>query len=210
MNPIEMFAWLTDPNGLMAVLAQNWMLGTAIVVLIIFAETGFVIFPFLPGDSLLFATGAFLGIAGINPIVSIVALILAAILGDSVNYSTGRSALLRDRLLKRVNPAHVQQARAYFERYGALTIVIARFIPIVRTVVPFVAGLSQMPRATFVSYNVVGGVLWCGSLTTAGYFLGGIPWVRANLHWVSVIIIVLSILPIAIKGLAWLRNRRRA
>ena len=123
---------------------------------------------------------------------------------------TRLSALLRDRLLKRVNPAHVQQARAYFERYGALTIVIARFIPIVRTVVPFVAGLSQMPRATFVSYNVVGGVLWCGSLTTAGYFLGGIPWVRANLHWVSVIIIVLSILPIAIKGLAWLRNRRRA
>ena len=207
MTPIEFFSWLTDPNGLMGMLADNWILGTAIVALVIFAETGFVVLPFLPGDSLLFATGAFLGIGGVNPLISVVVLILAAIVGDAINYSTGRSKMFGERLAKRINPEHIQQAHDYFERYGAMTVVVARFIPIVRTVVPFVAGLSHMSRTTFFTYNIVGGVLWAGGLTLAGYFLGAIPWVQENLHWVSVIIIVLSVAPLVPKVLSWLRKK---
>ena len=202
-----MFAWLTSENGLMALLAQNWVLGTLIIALIIFVETGLVIMPFLPGDSLLFAAGAFLGLAGIDPLTSIAIITAAAIAGDALNYTIG-SSRWPEAGAQPMDQARAHGARAeYFARFGAMTITVARFVPIVRTLAPFVAGLSQMPRGRFYAYNVVGGVVWCSSMMLAGYWLGSIPWVRANLHWVSVIIIGLSLIPVALQ---WLQVRRLA
>ena len=201
-----MFAWLTSEQGLMALLAQNWVLGTCIIAAINFIETGLVVMPFLPGDSLLFAAGAFLGLAGIDPIVSLAVITAAAIAGDALNYAIASSRWGQKLAHSRwVKPDHLERARSYFARYGAMTITVARFVPIVRTLAPFVAGLSQMPRRTFFIYNVIGGVVWCGSMILAGYWLGSIPWVRTNLHWVSVIIIGLSLIPVALQ---WLHLRR--
>ncbi len=202
MNPIEWFAWLTRPDGLMAVLSSNWLLGSLIVAAIVFLETGLVVLPFLPGDSLLFATGAFLGVAGVSPLPSLAMITLAAIAGDALNYSLGRSRTLGGRLLARIPPAHAAQARAYFSRYGGMTVTLARFIPIVRTVAPFVAGLTHMPARGFAVFNVLGAIAWTGSLIMLGYLLGAIDWVRANLHWLSLAIVLLSVGPIAVKLLA--------
>jgi len=210
MSIPELFSWLTSEHGLMALLAQNWVLGTAIIAAVIFVETGLVVMPFLPGDSLLFAAGAFLGLAGIDPAISLATIIAAAIAGDALNYTIGSSfwgqRLARSRWVK---PEHMARARAYFARYGAMTITVARFVPIVRTLAPFVAGLSQMPRRTFYAYNVIGGVLWCSSMLLAGYWLGSISWVRANLHWVSLIIIGLSLIPVALQFLQVRQLRHR-
>ncbi|WP_447919704.1 VTT domain-containing protein [Achromobacter aegrifaciens] len=210
MSITEVFSWLTSEHGLMALLAQNWVLGTAIIAAVIFVETGLVVMPFLPGDSLLFAAGAFLGLAGIDPAISLAAITAAAIAGDALNYTIGSSSWGQRLAGSRwVKPEHMERARAYFARYGAMTITVARFVPIVRTLVPFVAGLSQMPRRTFYMYNVIGGILWCSSMILAGYWLGSIPWVRANLHWVSVIIIGLSLIPIALQFLQVRQLRHR-
>ncbi|WYX36771.1 VTT domain-containing protein [Achromobacter xylosoxidans] len=206
MSITEMFAWLTSEQGLMALLAQNWVLGTCIIAAIVFIETGLVVMPFLPGDSLLFAAGAFLGLAGIDPLASLAAITAAAIAGDGLNYAIASSRWGQKLAHSRwVKPDHLKRARDYFARYGAMTITVARFVPIVRTLAPFVAGLSQMPRRTFFIYNVVGAIAWCGSMLLAGYRLGSIAWVRANLHWVSVIIIGLSLVPVALQ---WLQIRR--
>ncbi|CAB3628941.1 VTT domain-containing protein [Achromobacter pestifer] len=209
MSMTELFSWLTSEHGLMALLAQNWVLGTFIIAGVIFVETGLVVMPFLPGDSLLFAAGAFLGLAGIEPWVSLAVITAAAIAGDAVNFMIASSSwgqrLARSRWIK---PAHMARARDYFSRYGAMTITVARFVPIVRTVAPFVAGLSQMPRRTFYAYNIVGAVLWCASMLLAGYWLGSIAWVRANLHWVSVIIIGLSLIPVVVQCLQVRQLRR--
>lgn len=195
----------------MALLTQNWVLGTVIIAAVIFVETGLVVMPFLPGDSLLFAAGAFLGVAGIDPLVSLAVITAAAIAGDALNYTIASSRfgqrLAHSRWIK---PAHLERARDYFARYGAMTITVARFVPVVRTLAPFVAGLSQMPRRTFYAYNVIGGVLWCSLMVMAGYWMGSIPWVRANLHWVSVIIIGLSVIPMGLHGLQVRRQAARS
>lgn len=193
----NLFIWLSSEQGLMALLAENWVLGTLTVAGVIFIETGVVIMPFLPGDSLLFATGAFLGLVDVNPAMPLVVITVAAIVGDAVNYSVGRSAL-GQQIIRRgwVKPHHMAKTQAYFERYGALTITVARFIPIVRTVAPFVAGLSHMHPRKFAAYNVIGAVIWCTSLILAGYWLGTIPWVRSNLHWFSLGIVAISVLPV--------------
>ena len=209
MSITEMFAWLTSEQGLMALLAQNWVLGTGIIAAIVFIETGLVVMPFLPGDSLLFAAGAFLGLAGIDPLASLAAITAAAIAGDALNYAIASSRWGQKLAHSRwVKPDHLKRARDYFARYGAMTITVARFVPIVRTLAPFVAGLSQMPRRTFFIYNVVGAIAWCGLMLLAGYWLGSITWVRANLHWVSVIIIGLSLVPVALQWLQMRRMRR--
>lgn len=207
----ELFTWLTSEQGLMALLTQNWVLGTVIIAAVIFVETGLVVMPFLPGDSLLFAAGAFLGVAGIDPLVSLAVITAAAIAGDALNYTIASSRfgqrLAHSRWIK---PAHLERARDYFARYGAMTITVARFVPVVRTLAPFVAGLSQMPRRTFYAYNVIGGVLWCSLMVMAGYWMGSIPWGRANLHWVSVIIIGLSVIPMGLHGLQVRRQAARS
>ena len=177
----------------------------ALLFAIIFTETGVVVAPFLPGDSLLFVAGALCVTEGMSLPLLIVLLVVAAILGDAVNYSVGRwfgDALIhRTRL---ISPEKLQYTQHIFEKHGPKTIVIARFLPIVRTMAPFVAGFSGMQAKRFLTYNVSGGVLWVVSLTVAGYLFGNIPLVKNNLTAVILLIIFLSILPGII---AYLRAR---
>lgn len=198
MLPTGLLSWLSSDQGLMAVLAQNWLLGTCLIACIVFVETGLVVMPFLPGDSLLFAAGAFLGLTGTSPLAPIAIIAFAAIAGDATNYGIGRSSLGQTIVRKDwVKPKHLAQTREWFDRYGGMTITIGRFIPIVRTLAPFLAGLSGMPARQFALYNVVGGLLWCSLLMTAGVWLGKIVWVREHLSWLSFVIVALSLLPVA-------------
>ena len=172
----------------------------AILFAIIFSETGFVVTPFLPGDSLLFVAGAIAASgAGLNVHLVAVTLIVAAVLGNSVNYAIGRwlgGTFFKDRGSRWLNPAHLEKAHAFYERHGGKAVVISRFLPIVRTYVPFVAGMAAMSAKTYTAYNVAGGVLWVGLLTYAGYFFGNIPWIKGNLTAIIVGIVVVSLLPL--------------
>jgi len=180
----------------------------AILFAIIFSETGFVVTPFLPGDSLLFVAGAIAASgAGLNVHLVAVTLIVAAVLGNSVNYAIGRwlgGTFFKDRGSKWLNPAHLEKAHAFYERHGGKAVVISRFLPIVRTYVPFVAGMAAMSAKTYTAYNVAGGVLWVGLLTYAGYFFGNIPWIKGNLTAIIIGIVVVSLLPLVY---AYFKNR---
>lgn len=182
--------------------------------LIIFAETGLVVTPFLPGDSLLFAIGAVTANTG-SPIdigTTAVLLIVAAILGDAVNYAAGYVigprvfSSERSRLL---NKKHLMRAHEFYEQYGGLTIILARFMPIVRTFAPFVAGIGQMSYPRFALYNVIGGVAWVASFLFAGWWFGGLETVQKNFHYVIGVIIVISVLPPIIEAMR-VRMRRPA
>jgi len=180
-----------------------------ILFLIVFCETGLVVTPFLPGDSLLFVAGAIAAAGGMNIHLLVVLLIIAAILGDAVNYSIGHyigPRVLRDRNSRWLNPKHLERAHAFYERHGGKTIIIARFVPIVRTYAPFVAGAASMPYPRFALYNISGAVLWVTSLGYAGYFFGNIPVIKDNLTLVIITIIILSILPGVVE---YLRHRNR-
>ena len=169
-----------------------------ILFLIIFCETGLVVAPFLPGDSLLFVTGALAGAGMLDPTYLIVSLTLAAILGNTVNYWVGRYAgpavfhNEKSRLFKR---EHLERTQRFYDKHGGKTIVITRFMPIIRTFAPFVAGIGKMPHARFQLYNVTGGLLWVGSLVLAGIWFGDAEFVKNNLTAVIFGIIFLSILP---------------
>lgn len=181
----------------------------AILAALIFAETGLVVFPLLPGDSLLFLAGTVIAAAGLNVHVMVAVLIAAAIAGDSVNYSIGR--FVGPRVFQRpdsrwLRREHLLRTQRFYDRYGGVTIIIARFVPIVRTFAPFLAGVASMPYARFLAYNVVGGVLWIASLAYAGYFFGNIPWVKQNLTLIVMGIIVVSLIPAAV---TFLRERSR-
>jgi membrane-associated protein len=190
----------------------------ALLFLIIFAETGLVVTPFLPGDSLLFTTGA-LAATGILDIRLAAALIaVAAILGDAVNYSIGhfvgpRVFTAEDRRSfwhRMLNRDHLMKAHAFFERHGGKAIVLGRFVPIVRTFVPFVAGAGSMSYPQFAFYNVTGGLLWVGLCVGAGYAFGNVPVVKENFELVVVAIVFISVLPIAWGYLISRLERRRA
>ncbi len=164
---------------------------------IIFAETGFVVTPFLPGDSLLFAAGAFAAKGVINVYWIIILLLIAAIVGDSVNYAIGnyigpRVFTEKMRFLKK---EHLDKTHAFYEKHGGKTIILARFIPIIRTFAPFVAGVGSMTYSKFIIYNVVGALIWVPLFTFGGYFFGNLPFVEKNFEWVILIIIFLSIVP---------------
>ncbi len=170
---------------------------------IIFAETGLVITPFLPGDSLLFAAGAISSMpaAELNLWVLMGVLIVAAVLGDFVNYNVGKFAspkvfLEGNRFFKK---SHLEKTQKFYAKYGGKTIILARFIPIVRTFAPFVAGVGMMPYGTFVFYNIIGALCWVVSFTSAGYYFGNLPQVKSNFHYIILAIIVLSILPAIIE-----------
>jgi membrane-associated protein len=179
----------------------RWIYG--ILFLIVFAETGLVVTPFLPGDSLLFVVGALAAAGGMTIGLVIAVLIAAALCGDNCNYWIGRWT--GTRLLGRwINPVYLQRTHDFYERHGGKTIVIARFMPIVRTYVPFVAGLGAMPYLRYLGFCAVGALAWVGSICSAGYFFGNIPAVKANLTLVILAIILLSISPGLI---AWLRSR---
>ena len=181
-----------------------------ILFLIVFCETGLVVTPFLPGDSLLFAVGTFAALGALDPGVAMAVLTAAAILGDSVNYSIGARVgprVFRQEGTRFLNRRHLERTHEFYERYGAKTIVIARFVPIVRTFAPFVAGIGLMRYGRFLFYNVAGALLWILSLVMGGYLFGNIPLVRRNFSLVILAIIVLSILPGVIE--VW-RQRSRA
>jgi membrane-associated protein len=170
---------------------------------IIFAETGLVITPFLPGDSLLFMAGALAALGQLSVWLLLALLFVAAVLGDTVNYAVGQflgPRLFRggrsSRFLKK---EHLDRTHAFFEKHGAKTIIIARFVPIVRTFAPFVAGMGSMSYGRFVLYNVVGAAIWVGVCVTAGYFFGNLPFVRRNFSLVVLAIIVVSLVPAVVE-----------
>jgi membrane-associated protein len=189
----------------------NWTY--LVLVGIVFCETGLVVTPFLPGDSLLFAAGAFAALGLLDLRWLLVLLTAAAIAGDSVNYWTGKALgprLARGKGFRLIRQQHLERTHAYFERYGGRTILIARFVPIVRTIAPFVAGVGTMTYRRFMAYNVVGGVLWVASCTLAGYFFGNLPVVRDNFTLVILGIVAVSLVPGLIEVLRARRERNRA
>lgn len=178
-----------------------------ILFLIIFCETGLVVTPFLPGDSLLFAAGALAATTGtLNPVILFVLLSIAAILGDTVNYTIGHyfGMKLFDWKLPFLKKEHLDRTHAFYEKYGGKTIIMARFVPIVRTFAPFVAGIGRMTYSYFLSYNVIGGLIWIALFTFGGYYIGNIPIIKDNFSIVTVLIILISVLPIAYE---MIRNR---
>jgi membrane-associated protein len=192
-------AWLVQNYGV-------WVY--AILFAIVFCETGLVVLPFLPGDSLMFVCGA-LAAAGILDFgLLVLVLVAAAVIGDSVNYAFGRYVgpkIFSSTESRWLNRQHLDRAHAFYEHHGGKAIVIARFVPIIRTYAPFVAGIGAMHYPRFLAYNVGGAVLWVVSLALAGYFFGNIPWVKQNLTLVIMGIIVLSMVPLVVE---WLRHRK--
>ena len=179
-----------------------------LLFLIVFAETGLVVTPFLPGDSLLFVAGTLAAAGGMDVVWLCAVLSVAAILGDTVNYWIGSwfgTRLFHDnaRWLKR---EYLDRTHQFYERHGGKTIILARFVPIVRTFAPFVAGMGRMSYLKFFAYNVVGGLIWVFSLVLAGFYFGNLPWVKANLTLVIIGIVIASITPGIIE---YLRHRRR-
>ena len=173
-----------------------WIYG--ILFLIIFCETGLVVMPLLPGDSLLFAAGSIAAIGKMNIHLMVVLLIIAAILGDAVNFMVGKyfgEKLFSNPNSKIFKQSHLQKTQQFYAKHGGKTIILARFIPIVRTFAPFVAGMGHMTYHHFLAYNVIGGVLWVTIFSYLGYFFGNLPIVKDNLSLVLVAIIVLSVLP---------------
>jgi membrane-associated protein len=189
----------------------GWLYVALFVV--IFCETGLVVTPFLPGDSLLFAVGALCAVDG-SPLqigVILPLLIVAGVLGDAVNYSVGRHIgprVFTSESSWLLNKKHLQRTQGFYERYGGKTIIIARFIPIIRTFAPFVAGIGQMRYRRFFSFNVVGAILWVGLFVPAGYVFGNVPFVKKQFHYVILAIIVLSVLPAVIEVARGWRARR--
>ncbi len=182
-----------------------------ILFLIIFCETGLVVTPFLPGDSLLFAVGALTARPdGLSFWIIVTTLSAAAIIGDSVNYWIGYflGNKLQQRFPRLIKPEHIRQTHEFYERYGGKTIIIARFVPIIRTFAPFVAGVGKMTYSRFMLFNVTGALLWIGLLVPAGYFFGNLEFVRKNFSLVVLAIIFLSILPAVVEILRE-RNRLR-
>lgn len=185
-----------------------WVYG--LLFLIVFCETGLVVLPFLPGDSLLFVAGTLAGAGMLEPLTLVFGLAAAAILGDTVNYSIGKRigpAAFRGEHTRLFKREHLIKTQLFYERHGGKTIIIARFLPIIRTFAPFIAGVAEMAYSRFLAYNMAGGAAWVGAFVTAGFFFGDIPVVRDNLTAVILGIIVISLLPGIIH---FLRHKRSA
>lgn len=187
-----------------------WVYGLLFAV--IFVETGLVVMPFLPGDSLLFVAGAIAAVGTMNLPLLMALLAVAAVLGDAVNYAAG--SYFGPRVFgweqsRLFNKAAFERTHAFYERHGGITIIVARFLPFVRTFAPFVAGVAQMSYARFALYNVTGALLWVGALTGIGYLFGNTDWVRANFQWVTLAMIVIPGLPALFEVLRHLMRARR-
>jgi membrane-associated protein len=194
----------------------DWVIRTygiwtyAILFLIIFCETGLVVTPFLPGDSLLFAVGTFVAIGSLDMALITGLLSLAAIVGDTVNYWIGYA--MGPKVFTRedsrfLNKEHLERTHRFYQKYGGKTIILARFIPIIRTFAPFVAGIGMMTYRRFIAFNVIGGIAWIFSFVLTGYYFGNIPFVRNNFIFVILAIIIISVLPIIIE---LLRHRHQS
>jgi membrane-associated protein len=191
------------------IIARYGVWTNLILFLIVFAETGLVVTPFLPGDSLLFAAGTFAALGSLDPGLLVLLLSAAAILGDTVNYWVG--AYVGPRAftgeIRWLRKEYLDRTHAFYEKHGGKTIILARFIPIIRTFAPFVAGVGAMTYSRFLVYNIVGGIVWVTLFVLAGYFFGNLPAVRQNFTYVILAIIALSVLPIVFE---YLKARRRA
>jgi membrane-associated protein len=191
------------------IISQYGIFSYGILFAIIFAETGFIFTPFLPGDSLLFAVGALSALGSFNIILIVSLLWLAAFLGDTVNYWIGY--YFGEKLISNpkipIKQEHINKTQIFYEKYGGKTIILARFIPIVRTFAPFVAGISKMNYKKFIFFNAVGGFVWVFSLTFLGYFFGNIPLIKNNFSLVVLIIILFSLLPIIFEYLKKLTKK---
>lgn len=187
----------------------SWTYG--ILFLIVFMETGLVVTPFLPGDSLLFAAGSFAALGSLNPVILFILLSAAAIIGDTVNYSVG--AFVGPRAfsgdIKFLKQEHLDKTQAFYEKHGGKTIILARFVPIIRTFAPFVAGVGTMTYSHFIIYNVVGALLWVSIFIFGGFFFGNLPVVRHNFELVIFGIIAVSLLPPVFEYLKARRESRR-
>lgn len=195
---VDIFLHLDQHLNALVAAAGGWTY--LILFLVIFAETGLVVIPFLPGDSLLFAIGALAALPGsiLNLWWIIILLFIAAVLGDAVNYSVGK--YLGPKVFKSennflLNKKHLLYTQSFYEKHGGKTIILARFIPIVRTFAPFVAGIGHMSYSKFASYNVIGAFFWILPFTLAGFWFGNLPFVKQSFHYVILAIIVLSVLP---------------
>jgi len=215
---VEILSALVDfflhiDEHLQEVIADYGVWTYAILFLIIFLETGVVVTPFLPGDSLLFAAGTFAATGSLEVGVLLVLLMAAAIIGDSVNYFIG--SRVGPRVFQRddvrfLNKRHLERTHAFYERHGGKTIIIARFVPIVRTFAPFVAGIGSMTYPKFLTYNVVGAVLWVSIFVVGGYLFGNIPFVEDNFSLIIVAIVLISVMPGVVEYLRHRLAARRA
>ena len=207
-NPLDLILHLDAYLDLLVTNYGPWIY--AILFTVIFCETGLVVMPFLPGDSLLFIAGAVAAGGGMDPVLLCGLLMAAAILGDSTNYVVGRTAgerLFRDPNSKIFRRDYLQQTHDFYERHGGKTVTLARFLPILRTFAPFVAGLGRMPYGQFLSYSVLGSLLWIGGLITLGYQFGNVPFIKQNLTLLILFIIGLSLVPML---LGWWHQRRQS
>jgi len=193
--------WILHVDRFVAVLFQEWgWVAWALVFLVIFVETGVVVFPFLPGDSLLFACGAFAATQG-EPVGLFLALIAAAaLIGNTSNYFIGRffgRVFLEAKPGRKplIKPEHLEETHRFFEKWGGWAVTLSRFFPIIRTITPFVAGVGKMAFGTFSFYNVVGGLVWTAVFVLAGFFFGNIPWVKENFSLVVVLLVLVPALP---------------
>ena len=197
MQIIDFFLHLGDYLALIIQMFGVWTY--VILFLVIFAETGLVVAPFLPGDSLIFIVGAFAALGHLNIILVYVILLVAAILGDTVNYwlgsKLGAKVFSRENS-KIFNKKYLKKTEEFYEKHGGKTIILARFVPVVRTFAPFVAGIGKMKYSTFISYNIVGGFVWVTSLVFAGYFFGNLPVVKDNFEIAIYVIILVSLFPV--------------
>jgi membrane-associated protein len=212
---MELILWFVDfflhlDRHLAEVIQQYGVWTYALLFLIVFLETGLVVTPFLPGDSLLFAAGAFCALGALEVWPLFFLLTVAAILGDTVNYAIGHylgPKVFHYPKSRFFNPDHLRKTHAFYERYGGKTIIIARFVPIVRTFAPFVAGIGAMNYKRFLAYNVLGGALWVLICLFAGYLFGNLPFVKKNFSLVILAIILVSIMPAVVE---YLRHRKEA
>lgn len=195
----EIFDFLIHLDKHLADLVLRYgILTYGILFLIIFAETGFVITPFLPGDSLLFAAGAIASLGSLHLGTVVMILCVAAVFGDTVNYWIGHyfgRKIVDNPKITFINQEHIDKTEQFYKKYGAKTIILARFVPIVRTFAPFVAGVGSMRYSTFILYNVIGGITWVSVFTLLGYYFGNMPFIKHNFHYAVFAIIGLSILP---------------
>jgi membrane-associated protein len=184
----------------------------ALLFIIVFLETGFVVTPFLPGDSLLFAAATFAARGALNPWLLFALLSIAAILGDTVNYWIGHriGAKAYTGEVKWIKKQYMERTHVFFEKHGGWTIFLARFVPIIRTFAPFVAGVSRMPYSFFIRWNIIGGITWVALFTLLGWFFGNIPFVQKNFELVILVIIVLSVIPIVIEAVKARREFRKS
>jgi membrane-associated protein len=203
---IDLFLHLDEHLAMVISQYGGWTYG--ILFAVIFVETGLVIMPILPGDSLLFAAGTFAALPdGLNIWYLVILLIIAAILGDTVNYAIGHYLGERAYNIKWIKKEYFEKTHAFFEKHGGKAIFLARFVPIVRTFAPFVAGIGKMTYSYFITYNFVGGIVWVVLFTFAGYFFGNIPFMKKNFEYVIIAIILLSLLPMVYE---WWKARSEA